>query len=84
MLESEPRVIEVCGCDSRPNPGEWDVRGISMDGPRELDRPVCVIGDVDALGPANVDVPRLVVSVPIGAVVDAYTTDVEVAAEDDE
>ena len=84
MLESEPGVIGVCGCDSRPNPGEWDVRGIFMDGPRELYGLVCVIGDVNVLGPANVDVPRPVVSVPIGAVVDADTIDAEVDAEDDE
>ena len=37
-----------------------------MEGLRELDGPVCVIGDVDVLGPANVDVPRATVSVPSG------------------
>ena len=77
-------MIGVCGCDSRPNPGEWDVRGISMEGLRELDGPICVIGDVDVLRPANVDVPRATVSVPIGAVVDADTGNVEVDATDEE
>ena len=77
-------MIGVCGCDSRPNPGEWDVRGISMEGLRELDKLVCVIGDVDVLGPANVDVPGATVSVPSGAVVDADTGNVEVDAEDEE
>lgn len=33
------------GYDS-PNPGEWDVGGISVDGLRELGGPVHVIGDV--------------------------------------
>ena len=84
MLEFEPSVIGVCGCDSRPNSGEWDVRGISMEGLRELDGPVCVIGDVDVLGPANVDVPGATVSVPSGAVVDADTGNVEVDVEDEE
>ena len=59
-------MIGVCGCDSRPNPRELDVRGISMDDPRELDGPVCVIGDVDVLGPTNVDMPKPTVSVPSG------------------
>ena len=77
-------MIGVCGCDSRPNPGEWDVRGISMEGLRELDGLVCVIGDVDVLGLANVDVPGATVSVPSGAVVDADTGNVEVDAEDEE
>ena len=53
-----------------------------MDGPRELNGPVCVIGDVDVLGPANVDVPGLTISVPSSAIVDADTIDVEVVAED--
>ena len=82
----------VCGCDSRPNLGEWDVRGISMDGPRELNGPVFEIGDVDllgptnvdVLGPTNVDVLEPVVFMPSGVVVDADTTDVEVVAEDKE
>ena len=77
-------MIGVCGCDSRPNPGEWDVRGISMEGLRELDGPVYVIGDVDVLGPANVDAPGATVSVPSGAVVDTDTGNVEVDAEDEE
>ena len=77
-------MIGVCGCDSRPNPGEWDVQGISMEGQRELDGRVCVIGDVDVLGPANVDVPGATISVPSGAVVDADTGNVEVDAEDEE
>ena len=77
-------MIGVCGCDLRPNPGEWDVRGISMEGLRELDGPVCVIGDVVVLGPANVDVPGATVSVPSGAVVDADTGNVEVDVEDEE
>ena len=77
-------MIGVCGSDSRPNPGEWDDRGICMDGLRELDGPVCVIGDVDVLGPANVDVPGATVSVPSGAVVDVDTGNVEVDAEDKE
>ena len=78
MLEFEPGVIGVCGCDLRPNPREWDIQGISMDGSRELDGPVCVIRDVDVLRPANVDVLGPTVSVPSGAVVDANTADVEV------
>ena len=41
--ESEPSVIGVCGCDSRPNPGEWEVLGITMNGLRELDELVSVI-----------------------------------------
>ena len=77
-------MIGVCGYDSRPNPGEWDVRGISMDGLRELDRPVCVIGDVDVLRLTNVDVLGPIVSVPSGAVVDADTANVEVDAKDEE
>ena len=40
-----------------------------MEGLRELDGPVCVIGDVDVLGSANVDVPGATVSVPSGVVV---------------
>ena len=40
-----------------------------MDGPRELDGPVCVIGDTDMLGPANVDVFGPTVSMPSGVVV---------------
>ena len=64
MSEFKPGVIGVCGCDSRPNPREWDVRGIPMDGSRELDGPVCVIGDVNVLGSANVDVLGPTVSVP--------------------
>ena len=80
MPESKPSVIGICGCDLRPNLGEWDVRGVSMNGQRELD----VIGDVDMLGPTNVDVPGPTVSMPSGAVVDADTVDVEVAIEDEE
>ena len=82
--EFEPGVIGVCGCDSRPNLGVWDVRGISMEGLRELDGPICVIGDVDVLGQANVDMPGATVSMPSGAVVDANTGNVEVDAEDEE
>ena len=74
-------MIGVCGCDSRPNPGEWDVGGIEIDGLRELDEPVSVIGDVDVLGPANVDIPGPIVTTPRGVVVAA---DVEVAIEDEE
>ena len=48
---------------------------------RELDEPVSVIGDVDVLGPANVDIPGPIVSMPRGVVVAA---DVEVATEDEE
>ena len=55
-----------------------------MEGLRELDEPVCVLGDVDVLGPTNVDVPRATVSVPSGAVVDADTGNAEVDAEDEE
>ena len=55
-----------------------------MDGLRELDGPVRVIGDVDVLGPANVDMPGPIVSMPNGAVVDADNDDVEVAIEDEE
>ena len=77
-------MIGVCGCDSRPNPGEWDVRGISMEGLKELDGPVCVIRDVDVLRPANVDVLGATVSVPSGELVDADTVNVEVDAEDEE
>ena len=77
-------MIGVCGSDSRPNPREWNVQGISMDGPRELDGLVCVIGDLDVLGPANVDMPGLTISMPSGAVVDADTVDVEVVVEDEE
>ena len=40
-----------------------------------------MIGDVDVLGPANVDIPRTIVFMPRGVVVDA---DVEVATEDEE
>ena len=47
----------------------------------ELDEPVSVIGDVDVLGPANVDIPGPIVSMPRGVVVDA---DVKVATEDEE
>ena len=77
-------MIGICGCDLRPKPGEWDVQGISMDGPRELDEPVCVIGDVDVLRSSNVHVPGPTVSIPSGAVVDADTVNVEVAVEDEE
>ena len=77
-------MIGVCGCDSRPNLGEWDVRGISKEGLRELDGTVCVIGDVDVLGPSKVNVPGETVSVPSGAIVDADTCNVEVDAEDEE
>ena len=55
-----------------------------MDGLRELDGPVSVIGDVDVLGPANVDMLGPTVSVPSGATVDADNTDVKVATEDEE
>ena len=55
-----------------------------MEGLIELDGPVCVIGDVDVLGPTNVDVPGATVSVPSGEVVDANTGNVEVDAEDEE
>ena len=55
-----------------------------MDGLRELEEPIYVIGDVDVLGPANVDEPVPIVSVLSGAVVDADTADVEVATEDEE
>ena len=55
-----------------------------MDGPRELDGLVYVIGDVNVLGPANIDVLGPTVSMPSGEVVDANTTDVEVATEDEE
>ena len=55
-----------------------------MEGLRELDRLVCVIGDVDVIGPANVDVPGATVSVPSGAVVDADTGNVELDVEDEE
>ena len=84
MSKSEPGVIGVCGCDSRPNSGEWDVRGITMDGLRELDGPVSVIGDVDVLGPANVDMPGPTVSMLSSAVVDANNADVEIATKDEE
>ena len=84
MSESEPSVICVCGCDSRPNPREWDVRGIAMDGLRELDKPINVIGDVDVLGPSNVDMLGPTVSVPNSAAVDADNADVEIAIEDKE
>ena len=77
-------MIGVCGCDLRPNPREWDVRGISMDGPRELDGLVYVIGDVDVLGLANVDVPGPTVFVSSGVVVDADTANVEVVVQDEE
>ena len=40
-----------------------------------------MIGDVDVLGPANVDILGPIVSMPRGVVVDA---DVEVATEDEE
>ena len=43
-----------------------------------------MIGDVDVLGLANVDVPRPTVSMSSGAVMDADTADVEVAIEDEE
>ena len=55
-----------------------------MDGPRELDGPVFEIGDVDLLGPTNVELLEPVISMPSGVVVDADTADVEVAAEDKE
>ena len=55
-----------------------------MEGLRELDGPVYVIGDVDVLGPANIDVPGATVSVPSGALVDADTGNVEVDVEDEE
>ena len=55
-----------------------------MDGLRELDGPVSVIGDVDVLGPANVDMPRPTVSVPSCAAVDVDNADVEVVTEDEE
>ena len=84
MSKSEPGVIGVCGCDSRPNPREWDVRGIAMDGLRELDGPVSVIGDVDVLRLTNVDMPGPTVSVPSGAAMDADNADVKVATEDEE
>ena len=55
-----------------------------MEGLRELDGTVCVIGDVDVLGPAKVDMPGATVSVLSGAVVDADTGNVEVDAEEEE
>ena len=55
-----------------------------MDGLRELDGLVSMIGDVDVLGPANVDMPGPTVTVPSSATVDADNADVEVATEDEE
>ena len=77
-------MIGVYGCDLRPNPGEWDVRCIFMNGSRELDVLVYVIRDVNVLGPTNVDVLGPTVSVPSSVVVDQDIVDVEVAAEDEE
>ena len=55
-----------------------------MEGLRELDGPICVIGDVDVLRSANAYVSGATVSGPSGAVVDADTGNVEVDAEDEE
>ena len=77
-------MIGVCGCDLRPNLGEWDVQCIFMNGSRELDILVYVIRDVNVLGPTNVDMFGPTVSVPSSVVVDAATVDVEVVAEHEE
>lgn len=89
MLEFELCGIGGCGCDS-PNPGEWDVGFISVDGPRELDKLVYVIGHVDVIRPTNVDVfgwanvDTSIVSMPNGATMDADTTDVKATVKDEE